>query len=156
MKPKKVITRSKFNYVDFLSSFHGLVHAAENGSAEAKGFLTTMYHSFKITERVLALPYSPVSRRVITQSELRAAIVENRAYKASNLPASVIKRNRVRNARFEAGWAVEPGRFGMEMNGPDCFSIIDHTQPRAARADTPTAAQLQAWFDLPSEPLQSP
>ena len=90
MKPKKVITRSKFNYVDFLSSFHGLVHAAENGSAEAKGFLTTMYHSFKIMERVLALPYSP------------------------------------------------------------------HTQPRAARVDTPDAAQLQAWFDLPSEPLQSP
>ncbi len=61
MKAPK-ITQSKFSYVDFLSTFHIMVRAAENGSAAAERFLTTTYHSFKITQRVLALPdpsYAP-------------------------------------------------------------------------------------------------
>jgi hypothetical protein len=70
------------------------------------------------------------------------------------------------NARFKAGWLVEPGRFLMFRDRTGVIVIVDSINdsarprraprtPRAARAsqaDTPTPDQLQTWFDLPSEP----
>ena len=59
MKAKKIVTRKPFesqDYIKFLSTFHVLVRAAENGNAKAARFLATMLHSFKITQRVLDLP----------------------------------------------------------------------------------------------------
>jgi hypothetical protein len=81
------------------------------------------------------------------------------------------------NERFEAGWLVEPGRFLMYRDRMGVIVIVDSVkEPRAIRAgrraaraphmdsaarpnrtarapgiDAPTSAQLQAWFDLPSD-----
>jgi hypothetical protein len=56
---------------------------------------------------------------------------------------------------FEAGWLVEPGRFGIweKRDGVICIGEFGQSSRRAPRPDgieTPTPEQLQAWFDLPS------
>lgn len=62
------------------------------------------------------------------------------------------------NERFDAGWIIEPGRWGMKLDH-EVYAIGEFGRkaprapraPRPARTDTPTPEQLQAWFDLPSD-----
>jgi hypothetical protein len=72
-------------------------------------------------------------------------------------------------ARHESGYQVEPGKFFMcrdrvglnmgrdRMRGlRQASAAHQDDSPRPAQIETPTPAQLQAWFDLPSEPPQAP
>lgn len=74
------------------------------------------------------------------------------------------------NSKVEAGWLVEPGKFFLERDrtGVICLGDSETDRPpsqcraprvprvaRSARPDTPTPAQLQALFDLPSERAQA-
>lgn len=63
------------------------------------------------------------------------------------------------NERFEAGATVEPGILRMRRDRTGVIVIDEKAERsprkfRASQIDTPTPAQLQAWFDLPSEPRQ--
>jgi len=78
------------------------------------------------------------------------------------------------NSRFSVGWTVEPGNFKMERQRDGVVVISDsakeqeYREERArkkalksgdgagtSRIKPPSAEQLQAWFDLPSEPPQA-
>jgi hypothetical protein len=94
---------------------------------------------------------------IILQSELEQCCNERDAYGNDPrvvFPAALGKLNE----KFEAGWLVQPGRFGMKRDHMGVVCIGDFSKTRAPRPrrapkiDTPTPAQLQAWFDLPSEP----
>jgi hypothetical protein len=73
------------------------------------------------------------------------------------------------NSRFEVGWIVEPGRFTMKRDRSGVIVIFDpsmerewrrqdearRVSARTSKIDTPSPEQLQAWFDLHSEPPQA-
>lgn len=103
-----------------------------------------------------------MTQKVITQSELEEFCEERDTWSEDRLarrptawPAPFCDAADRLRERFEAGAKVESGKFRMRRDRTGMVVVYERAKmpacaPRAARVDTPSAAQLQAWFDLPS------
>lgn len=108
---------------------------------------------------------------IIGQGELEAAYrdVETRSQGIRKVVPEPVFFPRVRDLvlRYRAGWLVEAGDFRLTPSGNELICVRKEKSngqahsfsrrhadlaPSLPRIETPSPTQLQAWFDLPSEP----
>jgi hypothetical protein len=155
------------NGVESLSDF--IVSKRQNKEA-----ISYLFELIEIAKRkLLTLTGAP---GVVFQSEIESLCRERnewldaRQAGKGEFPANWAAASKILEQRFKEGWLAELGEYRAEFDArsgtftfgqrrrraprPASAAPVNNS-PRPAQPDTPTPAQLQAWFDLPSEPPQA-
>ena len=151
---------NRLTIADVLSQLHQLRLA----SAKLDSVREVRLGLFEIIEQARAVLLSLTGAPgIISQFELQSLNSELescRGHWSDSVPPPCFAKVDELVARYRAGWLVDPGTWKLRPSknqliclssyGPPHKGQFHNVQPIAD--DTPTPAQLQEWFDLPSDP----